>query len=306
MDADHGRSLGSLYRREPVPFLSPPRWEASGLFGAARVSQAKPLRDQLSTPGPDKDVSFIAIPLVDEPEQLIVQNGRETRIPGRRKETLFCYNLQAAPRRDLSVPFDSIALLLPNARLDEIDIFQQGRLSREMRLPSLGTADPVVVHLACSLLPALKQPAAASRLFVDQVLNAIQIHMAVTYGEVRRDVRPSTGNLAGWQVRRAQEFMTSRLSGTLALEEIAEVCQLSVSHFSRAFRRTVGVTPYHWLTSQRLAKAKRLLSTTALTTDAIALECGFSHRVSFTRTFHQMVGVSPSRWRRANQAKSLL
>jgi transcriptional regulator GlxA family with amidase domain len=99
--------------------------------------------------------------------------------------------------------------------------------------------------------------------------------------------------------------MSARISGEVSLEDLAKSCQLSASHFSRAFKNTVGATPHSWLTAQRMEKAKALLGRTGLTLDSVAIECGFAHRVSFSRTFQRVVGASPARWRRLHRASRL-
>ena len=52
------------------------------------------------------------------------------------------------------------------------------------------------------------------------------------------------GGLAPWQERRAKEILSANLDGDVPLKDVARECRLSVSHFSRAFRRTVGVAPH--------------------------------------------------------------
>ena len=66
------------------------------------------------------------------------------------------------------------------------------------------------------------------------------------------------GTLAPWQERRAKELLRANLQG-VPLKEVARECGLSVAHFSRAFRRTVGVAPHNWLIEQRIVRSKERL-----------------------------------------------
>ena len=75
------------------------------------------------------------------------------------------------------------------------------------------------------------------------------MHVAQTYGGLRPVLRPVRGGLALWQVRRAKELPSANLDGAVTLKGIAEECRLSVSHFSRGFRQTVGFAPHKWLQS---------------------------------------------------------
>jgi AraC family transcriptional regulator len=111
--------------------------------------------------------------------------------------------------------------------------------------------------------------------------------------------RPVRGGLAPWQVRRAKEVLSANLDGGVPLKEVARECRLSVSHFSRAFRRTMGVAPHRWLLARRIELAKEQLRNTELSLSDAALACGFADQSHLTRVFTRMVGVSPGAWRRA-------
>lgn len=45
----------------------------------------------------------------------------------------------------------------------------------------------------------------------------------------------------------------------MPLKQVALECRLSLSHFSRAFRRSIGVAPHNWLLMRRIEVAKEKL-----------------------------------------------
>jgi AraC-like DNA-binding protein len=142
-------------------------------------------------------------------------------------------------------------------------------------------------------------PDQADRLFADHAtLAAIGVHVAQTYGGLRPISRPVRGGLALWQVRRAKELLSANLDGASTLEEIAQECRLSVSHFSRGFRQTVGVAPHKWLQSFRIDSAKNLLRKQEKTLSDVALACGFADQSHFPRA----VGPASRLWRRHGDA----
>jgi AraC-like DNA-binding protein len=149
------------------------------------------------------------------------------------------------------------------------------------------------------LLPALSHPDQANRLFLDYVLLALGVHVAQTYGGMR-PVSPGRGGLAPWQERRAKEFLSANLQG-VPLKEVVRECGMSLSHFSHAFRRTLGVPPHKWLIEQRIVVSKEKLRDDRLSLTDVAAECGFCDQSHFTNQFTRIVGVSPSVWRRARQ-----
>ena len=128
---------------------------------------------------------------------------------------------------------------------------------------------------------------------------AVAAHVAQTYGGMRPVSRPVRGGLSPWQVRRAKEILSANLDGNVLLKEVARECRLSVSHFSRAFRRTMGMAPHNWLLAHRIEVAKEKLRDGGLSLSEVALTCGFANQSHLTRVFTRMVGVSPGAWCRA-------
>lgn len=87
-------------------------------------------------------------------------------------------------------------------------------------------------------------------------------------------------------------------SATVSIAAIADDCQLSPSYFIRAFRHTVGATPYQWQLAQRIERARALLAGTAMSIIDVGSACGFSDQTHFTRVFTKLVGIAPGRWRK--------
>src|SRR4029453_5710669 len=97
------------------------------------------------------------------------------------------------------------------------------------------------------------------------------------------------------------ERLDSDLGGKLSLQQIAAEFDLSVSHFSRAFRTSTGLPPHRWLLRQRVKAAKQLMSVRALPLSEIGISARFHNQSHFTRVFSSVVGVSPAAWRRETQ-----
>jgi AraC family transcriptional regulator len=183
-----------------------------------------------------------------------------------------------------------------DAIADDANAPRIGDLSYE---PGAGVNDVTISSLGSLLLPALRHPDQANRLFVDHVLLAVGVHVAQTYGGMRPGSRPARGGLAPWQERRAREIPRANLKGGVALKEVARECGLSVNHFSHASRRTLGVAPHQWLIEQRVVLSKEKLRDDGLSLSDVATECGFSDQSHLARHFQRIVGVNPGAWRRA-------
>jgi AraC-like DNA-binding protein len=98
---------------------------------------------------------------------------------------------------------------------------------------------------------------------------------------------------------RARDLADKRYAEPLDLRRLAREAHVSPRHFSRSFRRVFGETPYQYLLTRRLERARHLLRTTELSVAEICLEVGFTSVGSFTTTFTRHVGVSPTTFREA-------
>ncbi len=206
-------------------------------------------------------------------------------------------SLEERPTIYLRNPFDSLVFHITQASLDEVAACH--RVPRVDRLSWLfGHPDPVVHHLGQVLLATLDQQNHASRFFVDHVMHALRCHFVCNYGGITLGERAVQGGLSSLQMRKATEFLNTHLDGDVDLQQVAAVCDLSLSHFARAFRQTYGKPPYRWLIERRIDKAKDLLMNTRLPLSDIAVRCGFTDQSGFNRSFKRMYGVTPGIWRR--------
>ncbi len=107
------------------------------------------------------------------------------------------------------------------------------------------------------------------------------------------------GGFAAWRMKRVQSHIEANLQRTLSTEDLAKLCGVSVSHFSRAFRKSLGVSPHVYVLERRIERAKRLMVASRQSLGLIALECGMADQAHFTRTFKRFVGLPPAAWRRS-------
>lgn len=86
----------------------------------------------------------------------------------------------------------------------------------------------------------------------------------------------------------------------LSIEELAALCSLSLSAFKRAFKKIYNDNPTHYFISEKLKKAKELLTISDLSIGEIAYESGFNDPLYFTRLFKKKESVTPSAYRAAH------
>ena len=254
-------------------------------------------------PPPTQEAFLLRLHLWDYPSY----RCREEQAPAtvsdmRAGETVF-HDLRRQPRLMIDKPLHAVEVEISHAAMETLveDAGASWRGELDF-VPGRAVADPTILNLCRSVLPELEDGRASESLLFEHVSRALATHVAETYGGLRRTGHVAQGGLAAWQERRAKDLLVANLDGAVALADIARECRLSVSHFSRAFRRSVGVAPHGWLLNRRVELAMDLLRDHEASLSEIALRCGFADQSHFTRVFTRRAGVSPGAWRRAVEA----
>ena len=97
-------------------------------------------------------------------------------------------------------------------------------------------------------------------------------------------------------LRRARDLMDREYARPLDVPAMAQAALMSPAHFSRRFRAAYGETPYAYLMTRRIERAKALLRQGASVTEA-CVAVGCTSLGSFSSRFTELVGETPSRYR---------
>jgi AraC-like DNA-binding protein len=108
--------------------------------------------------------------------------------------------------------------------------------------------------------------------------------MAVDLDELRR-------------LRRARDRMDREFAQPLDVPDLARSAFMSPAHFSRRFREEYAETPYSYLMTRRIERAKALLRRGDLTVTEVCFAVGWASLGSFSLRFTELVGESPSAYR---------
>jgi AraC family transcriptional regulator len=277
----------------PSPFRTP------GTFTILRLESTAGLNDRItkisSVPALLVSISLKSLPL--HSYQVWVA---DKLVPTHRSFLRFQSNVidfDSEPSCWAGKAFDYVHYTMPRAELDDIAAdLGFGRVN-SYRL-SFVEDDLVLAQITRSILPFIGRSDGPSLLALDQFSLILGAHLLQRYGVLQKIGKVSKGGLAPWQRRRAEELLRENLDGRIRLTEVARQCALSVSHFARSFKTTFGVSTHQWLIQHRIDHAKQLMSQTTISLIDIAIQSGFNDQPAFTRTFHQLVGVSPGTWRR--------
>lgn len=98
-------------------------------------------------------------------------------------------------------------------------------------------------------------------------------------------------------LRRARDLMDREYDQPLDVPALARVALMSTAHFARQFRAAYGETPYSYLMTRRIERAKALLRHGDLSVTEVCMAVGCTSLGSFSSRFTEIVGETPSSYR---------
>jgi AraC-like DNA-binding protein len=99
-------------------------------------------------------------------------------------------------------------------------------------------------------------------------------------------------------LRRVRDRIDRDFAQPLDVEALARGVHLSAGHLSRLFRAAYGESPYSYLMTRRIERAMTLLRRGDLSVTDVCFAVGCSSLGTFSTRFSELVGISPSQYRR--------
>ena len=103
---------------------------------------------------------------------------------------------------------------------------------------------------------------------------------------------------------RARDAMDRTYAQPLDIPSLARIAVVSEAHFIRTFRDTFGETPHRYLQRRRVERSMFLLRETDRSVTDICLDVGFTSLGTFSRTFREIVGKSPTEYRDSAEVRA--
>jgi AraC-like DNA-binding protein len=160
------------------------------------------------------------------------------------------------------------------------------------RGPAEVIASPLAATLLQALVHDLQDGSPGGPLVGDSVIVALVVHLWGTESDRRAGIGLSAG-----ASRRVLAYIEERLDTPVSLAELAQLARMSVRHFCRAFRASMGCSPHQYLLRQRVERAKTLIATREMALCDIAQAAGFTDQSQLTRTFRKQMGITPAGYR---------
>ena len=104
-------------------------------------------------------------------------------------------------------------------------------------------------------------------------------------------------------LRRARDLIDREYARPLDVPAMARAALMSPAHFSRQFRAAYGETPYSYLMTRRIERAKALLRRGDMSVTDVCMAVGCTSLGSFSSRFTELVGESPSAYRARNHGE---
>lgn len=107
-------------------------------------------------------------------------------------------------------------------------------------------------------------------------------------------------NLQYHKIQKAVSFVDDNYRTDISRDAACGLAGMSPSHFSRTFRKVVGMSYQGYVNRKRIAKAKELLRTSPQSIADIAAYVGFADNTGFGRIFKKVTGHTPSAYRKGS------
>ena len=251
----------------------------------------------LTDPVPAQPALLLAVQLKPLLKHNLWVDGKDMLVQPYPAGALTMLDLEASPMANLASSYECVQLYFARSALDQIseaeDVAEFGEI------PTInGGEDHILAHMGQLAACAVSPVGPATPLFLETMALAIHRHLLKAY--FGRHPAPATmrGGLAGWQERRVKEYIEARLAAGIGLLELAQQVGLSPSHFARAFKVSVRMTPHQWIISRRIARARTLMVQHHFSLAQVAAFCGFADQSHLAREFRKSEGMTATAWRK--------
>jgi AraC family transcriptional regulator len=166
--------------------------------------------------------------------------------------------------------------------------------------------DPVIEHITAILRIELNRAThPAQDILIESVTTALCAHLLRSYTNAMGVEERSKAPLDVAAIRRAIAYIEDNPDRAISLGELAGAAGLSRFHFSRVFKRHLGVSPARYVERSRIEQAKTLIVNARMSLAGIAQAVGFADQSHFSRRFRLHEGRTPATFAR-EQARGIL
>lgn len=192
--------------------------------------------------------------------------------------------------------FDLLHIMIPRQTIGRMLDPEFDESSQVVRFHDpLYAPDDMILQIGRQMLNIIEQDGPFVKDIADGLCHALIAYIMRRY--VMGATQTSAALPSRLQLRRVLDLVGDNLSREITLEDMAHAAGMSLFHFSREFRKSMGTSPHRYLMIRRIERAKDLLANQRLSILDVALECGFKDPSHFSRVFRSIVGETPRAYR---------
>ncbi|MEP7293874.1 MAG: AraC family transcriptional regulator, partial [Chloroflexota bacterium] len=238
---------------------------------------------------------YVTGPLCDE-HSLVFQLEGTTRLQTRLHDKTYDEYLTSGSMALIPVRHEtsgrwshsvSAAILQLSPRLITLlaDSTLRGDPDHVQLLPRMNFHDPLLHYLIIELCNGLQNPSPLGTLFAESASHTIMLHLLRKYSNAAVTPQVPRAPLTPRQLGVINDYIESHFDQKISLIDLASLLFMSLSHFERIFRASLGCPPYRYILERRIERAKLLLSNATLSLHEVARQCGFANQSHLTKHF---------------------
>jgi AraC family transcriptional regulator len=159
-----------------------------------------------------------------------------------------------------------------------------------------GERDHEISGLMRSLYHEITSSERASPLYLQGVGQALAVHLVRSYRDTDAPSHPINA-LPAYKLHRAIATLHAELDSEFSLVRLASEAGMSISHFSRMFRKATGQSPSQYFIHLRMEMARQLLLESDLSVLRVALDVGYTSPSHFAQIFKRHTCITPREYR---------
>jgi AraC-like DNA-binding protein len=205
-------------------------------------------------------------------------------------------------RRDVEIqsavpsnPVPTMVLQLDNSKLEHIAEDHVLAIDKTLA-PVQVTRDGRLAALLWAMCEEVRDGCTSGRLYGESISLALLAYLSGSYA-TPRPAQISEKGLSSAQKRCVVDYVRANLAANISVTDLAELVQMSPSHFARIFKTSFAMTPYQFVMHERIEGAKELFASTSSSASQVAMAYGFSSQSHFVKVFRQFAGVTPKQYK---------
>ena len=156
---------------------------------------------------------------------------------------------------------------------------------------------PTLAGMVKNIMEEMRMHKPYYRELVASMLHALCIELLRTHNVHEKSTWGATAHSYSSQITPALDYIMENYAKPMKAANLAEVCEMSETHFRRLFEESINMTPMDYVNLIRIQKACDMLRKTDYSMDEVAIRCGFPTVSTFNRNFKKFLDSSPYQWK---------